>query len=251
MTMEIKVCLFVSNYVGYEILKKLVLIPVKISLVIIDKKDPGCFNDRIVSICHDNSIIYADYNENICDAISSLKIDLICLLWWSYIIKPEVYSIPIYGAINIHPALLPFNKGKDPNFWAIVDGNPTGVTIHRINEIVDSGDILFQSMVPCDWTDTGRTLYIRLLEESIRLFTSNAIKIFEWDVETFSQGKSATEIRKRADMVSLSQMQLDEPTTCREVMNIIRAKTFEGFPSAFFYDGGKKYNVTINIQEQK
>jgi UDP-4-amino-4-deoxy-L-arabinose formyltransferase/UDP-glucuronic acid dehydrogenase (UDP-4-keto-hexauronic acid decarboxylating) len=48
-------------------------------------------------------------------------------------------------AVNIHPSLLPQYKGPSPTNWAIIEGEKeTGVTIHRLTAVVDSGDILMQ-----------------------------------------------------------------------------------------------------------
>ncbi len=56
-----------------------------------------------------------------------------------------------YAAVNIHPSFLPFNKGVDPVFHALLDGDSTsGVTVHRINENFDSGAILQQKQVVID-----------------------------------------------------------------------------------------------------
>jgi len=49
--------------------------------------------------------------------------------------------------INIHCSLLPWNRGADPNFWSWFDDTPRGVTIHRIDEGIDTGEILNQEVV--------------------------------------------------------------------------------------------------------
>ena len=51
-----------------------------------------------------------------------------------------------------------------PWYWAIIDGNKFGVTLHFINEKIDAGDILFQTEIPFNITDTGGTLYKKMLE---------------------------------------------------------------------------------------
>ena len=53
-----------------------------------------------------------------------------------------------YGAINLHPALLPRNRGPSPSFWVVATGERrTGVTVHWIDERIDTGDILLQREV--------------------------------------------------------------------------------------------------------
>ena len=45
--------------------------------------------------------------------------------------------------INLHMSFLPFNRGAHPNFWSFVNKTPSGVTIHEINNGVDTGPIIF------------------------------------------------------------------------------------------------------------
>lgn len=51
---------------------------------------------------------------------------------------------PIY---NLHMSFLPWNRGAHPNFWAHIDGTPSGVTIHLIDEGIDTGQIVAQERV--------------------------------------------------------------------------------------------------------
>lgn len=69
------------------------------------------------------------------------------LLVWRcpYILSSDIYTLPRYGAFNLHPSLLPEYKGLNP--WDAVYGNnekETGVTLHRISDIADSGEIICQ-----------------------------------------------------------------------------------------------------------
>jgi len=59
--------------------------------------------------------------------------------------------------INIHISLLPWNRGADPNFWSWFDDTPKGVTIHRIDAGIDTGNILVQEEVT-KW-HKGETLH--------------------------------------------------------------------------------------------
>jgi methionyl-tRNA formyltransferase len=59
--------------------------------------------------------------------------DLGVLAWWPYLLKPRVLAMPRLGFINTHPSLLPHNRGKHYNFWALVEQAPFGVTLHRVD----------------------------------------------------------------------------------------------------------------------
>ena len=74
----------------------------------------------------------------------------------------KFFTIPPKGCINFHLSYLPYNRGKKPNVWPIIDGSPAGVTMHYIDNDIDSGSIVAQSEVKVDIVDTGKTLYNKL-----------------------------------------------------------------------------------------
>ena len=78
-------------------------------------------------------------------AMEQQQLDLFIVAICKNILKKEVLQIPSYGAINIHPSLLPKYRGPTPIFWALYYNEPTvGVTFHRMTERIDEGAILGQ-----------------------------------------------------------------------------------------------------------
>ena len=76
--------------------------------------------------------------------------------------------------INMHISFLPWNRGSDPNLWSYIDNTPKGVTIHRVDAGIDTGDILLQQEVSIDLeTDTLRTSYDKLSHAVEDLFIAN------------------------------------------------------------------------------
>ena len=72
--------------------------------------------------------------------------------------------------MNFHISLLPWNRGADPNLWSFLEDTPKGVSIHYIDDGIDTGDILAQREVPHQREDTLRTSYDRLSETMLTLF---------------------------------------------------------------------------------
>jgi folate-dependent phosphoribosylglycinamide formyltransferase PurN len=78
-------------------------------------------------------------------AMEQQQLDLLIVAICKNILKKAVLQIPNYGAINIHPSLLPKYRGPTPIFWALYYNEPTiGVTFHRMTERIDEGAILGQ-----------------------------------------------------------------------------------------------------------
>ena len=74
--------------------------------------------------------------------------DFLISYGYRYILKSEVLSLFPHKAINLHISVLPFSRGAHPIFWSILEQKPLGVTIHMLDEGLDTGNILFQQVTP-------------------------------------------------------------------------------------------------------
>ena len=80
-------------------------------------------------------------------------------------LKPALLSLPRHGCYNVHPSLLPKYRGAAPVAWALLQGETeTGVTIFRMNEGMDTGDILLQRRVAILPDENTDQLTTRLAE---------------------------------------------------------------------------------------
>ena len=105
--------------------------------------------------------------------------DLIISFGYSYIIPGyfiEKCSCPI---VNLHISYLPFNRGAHPNFWSFYDDTQSGVTIHLIDDGIDTGPILFQKKVNFSDETTFSETYQKLINEIEKLFMDNLQRIIE------------------------------------------------------------------------
>ena len=64
---------------------------------------------------------------------------------YHYILTPSIIHAFQNGLINMHISLLPWNRGSDPNLWSFLENTPKGVTIHHIDETLDTGAIISAS----------------------------------------------------------------------------------------------------------
>ncbi len=96
-------------------------------------------------------------------AIRDLAPDLIVVVAYGQILKPELLGIPAQGCLNVHASLLPKYRGAAPIQWAIARGEAsTGVTTMLLNEGMDSGDIIDQVEEKIREDDTSGALHGRL-----------------------------------------------------------------------------------------
>lgn len=181
------------------------------------------------------------------DWLRSRKLDVIILAWWPYLLKGAVLdAAPVI--LNTHPSLLPYCRGKDPNFWAIVENAPYGVTLHHVNAAIDAGDIAFQKEIPISWIDTGETLYRKALTGMVTLFEEALPTIVRGTIPRIPQ-KDAGSLHYRSQLESASEINLDAPTTARDLLNRLRARTFSPHPACRFSDGDNTYQVRVTIEK--
>ncbi|SDF24719.1 methionyl-tRNA formyltransferase [Methanolobus vulcani] len=101
------------------------------------------------------------------------KLDFIIVCGYKYIIPPTIFNTPKYGTVNIHPSLLPQYRGQHVINWAIINGEQeTGITLHLMDENLDTGDILLQTKVPILFDDTAKDLHDRLYQKASELLTT-------------------------------------------------------------------------------
>ena len=97
------------------------------------------------------------------DELRALAPTLGVVAAYGRILPREVLDLPSHGCINVHASLLPRHRGAAPVQWSLMSGDElTGVTIMRMNEELDAGDILLQRPLPIRPEHTGGTLLTQL-----------------------------------------------------------------------------------------
>jgi methionyl-tRNA formyltransferase len=103
---------------------------------------------------------------------SAQPYDFIVSHGYRHILAPPVLDHFGERAVNLHISYLPWNRGAHPNVWSALEGTPSGVTVHRIDEGVDTGDVVAQSRVDIGDSETLRSSWATLGREVEDLFRS-------------------------------------------------------------------------------
>lgn len=253
MTRFANIAVCAANRAGLELVQFILAQPPQIKLVIGHRSDPAQYHDEIGRACAEKGVRFmprtsANAPEIIAE-LKKLEIDIVFLLWWPEIVKSAALAAVKVGWINMHPSLLPYNRGKHPYYWSIVEGTPHGVTLHLIDEGVDTGPILFQSKIDVDMTDTGETLYEKSHGEIVELFKANYAKMAALEFSPRPQDNTDATFHLSNMLDGSSRIELDKTYTGLDLINIIRARTFLNGDSAYFIWNGKKYLIKAMIQE--
>lgn len=174
--------------------------------------------------------------------------DLGLLAWWPKIVRAPLLHLASRGFVNTHPSLLPYNRGKHYNFWAIVEQAPFGVTLHQVDEGIDSGPILAQQAINYDWTDTGASLYTKAQAAMVQLFCASYPALRENKLPARAQATDVGSFHHSSELDPASQIKLDSSYRAADLLNLLRARTFAGHPGCWFEDKGVRFQVTVKIE---
>ena len=112
------------------------------------------------------------YDRQVVTALREAKVDLICLAGYMRLLSPYFVAAFPQRILNIHPSLLPSFPGLESQKQALEYGVKfAGCTVHFVDENLDAGPIILQSVVPVEDGDTEETLGARILTEEHRIYT--------------------------------------------------------------------------------
>lgn len=144
----------------------------------------GCFSVKNVIKKHGlKEHITTSINSNeFVEYIQEDKIDLILSIASSQILKKDLLNAPSRGSINYHTALLPKYRGRQPLFWALLNGEKEiGISVHEMDEKLDNGPIIVQKMINVRASDSLHSLYIKTLKAGPELLIAAIEKIGRGD----------------------------------------------------------------------
>ncbi len=179
-------------------------------------------------------------DPQVADWVRNRQPELIVLAFVTDIVPKAIFDIPKYKAINYHPSLLPKYRGGSAINWAVINGETeTGVTVHYIDEGIDTGDIIIQEKVPISPEDTVASLYfeklyplgVRMMAEAVRMIREGKAPAIKQDN---SQASYQPVIREKHVIIDFSKL-------VQNVHNLIRGSN--PTPGATTYWRGKKIKI--------
>lgn len=140
------------------------------------------------------------------------------------IIKPEKFSHN--NIVNIHFSLLPKYKGMYTSAWPILNGEEeSGVTLHKIDHGIDTGDILAQTRFYLSKSETAASLYHKYIKHGTDLVISNLEALLDGKMTAVRQNAKDASYYSRKT-IDYANLKIDFNKTAYEVLNQIRAFTF-------------------------
>ncbi len=178
--------------------------------------------------------------EAVRQEIRKRELDWLFIIGWSQIAGRHILDAPGLGCIGMHPTLLPKGRGRASVPWAILKGLPeTGVTMFRLDEGVDTGDVIAHETIPMHENITATELYEKVNRAHIELIRKNWGRITD-----------GTVIFKRQDESQATQWpgrrpedgRITENMRVEEALRLIRAVTHP-YPGAFYDDRDRRWRI--------
>jgi len=121
-------------------------------------------------------------NIDFINELKSLSCDLFIVIAYGKILPKKILEIPKFGCWNAHASLLPRWRGAAPIQWSLIKGDEfTGVGIMKMNEGLDTGDLLLEEKIKIDIEDNFNTLSEKLSILSAKLLL-NATSLIEENI---------------------------------------------------------------------
>lgn len=184
------------------------------------------------------------------EMLRGLELDYLVGIHFPYIVPEEVLAIPRVGAVNLHPALLPYNRGWHTASWALLDGTPAGVTLHFMDSGLDTGDIIAQAGLEAHPDDTAHSLYARLLDLELDLFRESWPLLASGDPPRLRQPSEEGTSHNRAALANddVRRLDLGATETIADTLRRLRGLTTnDPSEAAYFELKGGRYRVQVAI----
>lgn len=168
--------------------------------------------------------------------LAAYQPDILCVSCFSLRIPQSILALPRLGCLNVHPSLLPANRGPVPLFWTFREGSATtGVTIHVMDEKMDSGDILAQKVIPVADGISYNQLEAQCAALGATLLAQTAWKLYEGDVIARPQDEDLSDYHSfPSDDDFVVQV---EEWDARHVYNFVRGMGYWDEPIELRVDG--------------
>jgi len=193
---------------------------------------------RVIKVAVSNDIpVFKIKRDELLKVVSKLKPDLLISVGYPYLIEKKILELVKY-AINVHPTLLPKYRGYRSGPYIIINGEEkTGVTVHFIDEGIDSGDIIVQKEIPLSKFDTVKSMMRKTSEIEGKVLCEAIKRLLMGNFKVIKQDETQATLYtyKR----TLKDSFIDWNKSLKELYNEIRACDPEEYPAYFYVDGQK------------
>ena len=181
---------------------------------------------------------------------SSYSCDLFVSMSFNQIFQNEIINVPRLKTINCHAGKLPFYRGRNILNWALInDETEFGITVHYIDEGIDTGDIILQRSYPISDDDDYSTL-LKIAHEECAVLLMQAIKQIQHGTAERVKQEDIHPIGFYCGRRELGDEVIDWNQNSRQLFNFIRSICKPGPVARTSLNGQEiKINSAVYIKE--
>ena len=177
--------------------------------------------------------------DSFVEELRALNPDVIVVIAFGQILSNDILTLPKYGCINVHASLLPKYRGAAPIQWAVIDGEEkSGVCTMKMDEGLDTGDIIDVEEVTLDPKETGGSLFDKLAELGGELILKTLQNLEFGNAQFIKQDDSKSTYAKK---MTKDLGHIDFTKDAVSIERLIRG--LAPWPSAFTYLDGKVMKI--------
>ena len=240
-----KILVLAGKQVGLDCLTHLIAAQAPIDQVVAGTTD----DQAIVDLCQANGLAVTIYDKGLEETLSANggPWSWILSLWNPHILGARLLA-RASNTLNLHPALVPHCRGNDTAAWALAKTLPAGVSLLEMDEGVDTGGVWAQRPVEYTPLTRGRDLFQILQRDLTDLFKTSWADIFAGHANAQpQQGPVSAHTRKQTNKDRVRV--LDDDSAEIRFLRWARAHDFAPGSTAEIVHAGKRYKLTIDLQE--
>ncbi len=186
-------------------------------------------------------------NDDSYELIKKLNPDIIIVAAYGKILPKNILDFPEYGCVNIHASLLPKYRGAAPIQWAVINGDKkTGITIMKMAEGLDTGDMILVDKTEIGENETSAELFDRLAEQGAVSLLKALDMLENGSVEFTSQDDA---LSTYAVKITKALSPIDWSKSASEVHNLVRG--LQTWPCASTIIDGKEFKIHKTVLSLK
>ena len=247
-----RVLFFGNNWLGWQVLRWLKLQNEAVVGLALHPPEKSKYREDLIEAAGlPTAHIFAGASlrdTSVIAAVRELKPEIGISVLFGHILHPSLIELFPKGCINLHPSLLPYNRGAHPNVWSILEGTPAGVTLHYIDAGIDTGDIIAQHEVQVQPIDTGASLYHKLELTGLELFKQTWPAIRENQTPRQAQVSDRGTRHRVRDLEKIDEIDLQATYKAQDLIDLLRARTFPPYSGAYFRSGGRKIYLRLELR---
>jgi methionyl-tRNA formyltransferase len=171
--------------------------------------------------------------------LETIRPDAIIVVAYGRIIPEWMLQLPLWGNLNLHASLLPKYRGAAPIQWAVANGETvTGATTMRLDQGLDTGDILLQRTLAIEPDQTAEQLFPLLAQGGAGLMIETLQGLEAGTIQPVAQDNAAASL---APILEREDALVDFTRSAGEIYN--RWRGFQPWPGAYTFFRGKKLTL--------